>query len=526
MTVFRGMSRIRKWMAAKQQTFRHVRFTRLKGMTIITKPAQSILSHILRNYRKPIVVAACGIAAFVAVGIGVHKYVQAHNVEYYNVLLNGTPIGVISSEQKVEQLLADKAIELEKANTPVRSVLNEGQISYEPERAYKKKTDDEATLARLSGMLVTHPVGVKVIVDGKEMGVVRDQKTANILLQRVKNKYVPASLVKKSGTEVKSEVKSLSVMTGSSATTATTAKPERAVTSVNFVEQVTTVTADIDASEISALDEMYRKLTEGEPIPRKYTVKKGDCIGCIASKLNVSEDLIYDKNDWIVNDNIKVGDVIDLSESEPPILNVKSVEQVTEIEAIEPPIEYKKSDSMKMGQQKVLKEGTEGQQQVTYRLLKRNGALIEEEKVAQKVLKAAVPTIILKGTKVIRGEGSGKFSWPVVGARITSYLGKRWGRMHKGIDMIGQSSIMAADEGVVEYAGYKSGGLGNAIIINHNNGFKTVYGHMKSVKVKKGQIVEKGDVIGIMGSTGHSTGTHLHFEIYLNGNLKNPTSYL
>ena len=78
---------------------------------------------------------------------------------------------------------------------------------------------------------------------------------------------------------------------------------------------------------------------------------------------------------------------------------------------------------------------------------------------------------------------------------------------------------MAADEGVVEFAGYKSGGLGNAVIINHNNGFKTTYGHMKSVKVKKGQIVEKGDVIGIMGSTGHSTGTHFHFEVYLNGRL-------
>ena len=98
--------------------------------------------------------------------------------------------------------------------------------------------------------------------------------------------------------------------------------------------------------------------------------------------------------------------------------------------------------------------------------------------------------------------------------------------MHNGIDMIGGSNIKAADEGVVEFAGYKSGGLGNAVIINHNNGFKTVYGHMKSVKVKKGQIVEKGDVIGIMGSTGRSTGTHLHFEVHLNGKLKNPTSYL
>jgi murein DD-endopeptidase MepM/ murein hydrolase activator NlpD len=503
MTDFRETDRIRKLLAASRHTLRHVR-------------------SLLHNYSRPLIVTACGIAALVAVGFGGYQYVLANNVEYYSVLLEGKPVGEISSKQKVEQLLEDKALQLEKADTPIRSVLNEDQVSFETDRAFKKTTDDETTLAHLSSMLQTHSNGVKLIINGKEVVIVRDEETANTLLQRVKDKYAPVSVAKKSGIEVKS----LSLKTGSAATSATAATPQRTVTSVNFVEQVTTVTSDIDPTQLSDPGELYNKLTEGEPIPRSYTVKKGDCLGCIASKLNVSEELIYKNNDWIVNDNLQIGDVLDLSESEPPLLNVNSVEQVTEVEAIDPPIEYKKSDAMKLGQQKVLKEGTEGQQQVTYRLIKRNGSLIEEEVVSKKLLKAAVPTLILKGTKVIRGEGSGKFSWPVMGARITSYMGMRWGRMHEGIDIVGKSSILAADEGVIEFAGYKSGGLGNAVIINHNNGFQTVYGHMKSVKVKKGQIVEKGDVIGIMGSTGHSTGTHLHFEIHLNGKLKNPTSYL
>jgi len=303
-------------------------------------------------------------------------------------------------------------------------------------------------------------------------------------------------------------------------------KPKRVVTAVSFAEKVETVEDVIDAKQLSDPEELFKTLTEGEPIPRTYTVKKGDCIGCIAAKLNISEELIYTNNKWIKNDFINIGDVLDLSQEEPPILNVNSEEEVTEIEVIEPPIEYQKSDSMKLGQQKVLKEGKEGSQQVTYKLLKRNGALIEEEQIARQVLIEPIPTVILKGTKVIRGVGSGKFIWPVSGARITSYMGKRWGRSHNGIDMIGKSNIMAADEGVVEFAGYKSGGLGNAVIIDHGNGFKTTYGHMKSVKVKKGQVVEKGDSIGVMGSTGRSTGTHLHFEVHLNGKLKNPTSYL
>lgn len=521
MTDFRGMDRIRKAMAQARQALRQVRFTQLKGMNMITKSTQPNPNNSSRKLNKPLLVTVCGVVALVGVGFGSYKYVQANSVEYYNVLLNGKPIGEISSEQKVEQLIADKASQLEKEDTPIRYVLNENQVTYEPVKAYKKKPDDEGTLTRLSNMLQTHPIGVKVVVDGKEIGIVRDEETANLLLERVKNKYVPANIAKKSGVEVKS----LSLKAAPAATEAA-AVPERMVTSVTFEEKVTTEVLDIQPDQLSDPEELYLKLTEGEPIPRTYTVKEGDCIGCIAAKLSISEELIYTNNSWIENDSLQIGDVLDLSESEPPLLSVKSVEQVTEVEAIEPPIEYKKSDSMKLGQQKVISQGYEGQQQVTYRLVKRNGALLEEEIIAKKLLKAAIPTVILKGTKVIRGEGSGKFSWPVLGARITSYMGKRWGRSHNGIDMIGKSSILAADEGVVEFAGYKSGGLGNAIIINHNNGFKTTYGHMKSLKVKKGQVVEKGDVIGIMGSTGRSTGTHLHFEIHLNGKLKNPTSYL
>jgi len=523
MADFRGTDRIRKILAATRQSFRFVRFAQRNGVTGTEKTKRE--TQPIRKYRKPILIASCSLAAVIAAGVLGFNYVEANKVDYYKVMVNGEVAGEISAQELVEQKIAAKAEELKNADTPAQLVLNGNQVTYTAERAYKKKTDDEATLNRLESMLKTHAVGVKVIVNGEVVGVVRDEATAKKLLQRVKNKYVPARLVAKQGNN---EVRSLSMNTASASDASAEAdvKPKRIVTAVSFVEKVETVAADIDAAQLSDPDELFKTLTEGEPIPRTYTVQKGDCIGCIAAKLKISEELIYQNNKWIKNDFINVGDVLDLSEEEPPILNVSSEEEVTEIEAIEPPVQYEKNDSMKVGQQKVLREGTEGSQQVTYRLLKRNGALIEEEQVSVKVLKEPVATIILKGTKVIRGEGSGKFRWPVAGARITSYQGSRWGRMHNGIDMIGKSNIMAADEGVVEFAGYKSGGLGNAVIINHGNGFKTTYGHMKSVKVKKGQIVEKGDVIGIMGSTGRSTGTHLHFEIHLNGKLKNPTSYL
>lgn len=85
--------------------------------------------------------------------------------------------------------------------------------------------------------------------------------------------------------------------------------------------------------------------------------------------------------------------------------------------------------------------------------------------------------------------------------------------------------MKASDEGVITFAGQKSG-YGNVIIINHRNGYETLYGHLNSIGVKVGQVVEKGESIGVMGNTGRSTGTHLHFEIIKNGTVENPLTYL
>ncbi|WEK54217.1 MAG: peptidoglycan DD-metalloendopeptidase family protein [Candidatus Cohnella colombiensis] len=527
MAVFRGTDRIRSAKVALRRTFRRVRSQDLKVLTYVRAIMKFFKNINSRTYRIAMVAAAAIIVVtgvVTTVVVARQNYVEAHMVPYYNVVLDGVSVGEISDKDKVAKLLSDKAAQLNKTNSKVIMVMDNQSVTYTDEKAYKKVTDDEATLTRLQGMLTTHAVGVVITVDGKKVGVVRDQQTADALLQKVKDLYVPAAAVattsKKSGPEVRALA-----YTAKSADDESTSDPQSEIESISFIESVALTSEAIDASELSDLDELFATLTEGEPIPREYTVVSGDCVGCIASKLNISDELIYANNPWIKNDMIHIGDVIDLSESEPPMLNVESIEQVTQLEVIDPPVVYEKDDSIRLGQSKVRTEGKEGQQEVTYRQVKRNGGLIEEEIVKQTIIVEAVPTVILKGTKVIKGQGTGKFSWPVSSARLTSYLGKRWGRMHNGIDMIGKSTIKAADTGIVTFAGFKSG-LGNCIIIDHKNGFETVYGHMKSLNAKKGQIVEKGDAIGVMGNTGHSTGTHLHFEIHLNDVVKNPLSYL
>ncbi|MNV56480.1 Murein hydrolase activator NlpD precursor [compost metagenome] len=133
--------------------------------------------------------------------------------------------------------------------------------------------------------------------------------------------------------------------------------------------------------------------------------------------------------------------------------------------------------------------------------------------------------MVYRGTKVV-GEGTGMFSWPVSGATLTSSFGERWSRAHKGLDMVsGNRSIKASDAGTVIFAGVKSG-YGNVVIVDHRNGYETYYGHLNSISVSTGQRLEQGAKIGVMGNTGRSTGTHLHFEIRKNGTAVNPMKYL
>jgi murein DD-endopeptidase MepM/ murein hydrolase activator NlpD len=116
--------------------------------------------------------------------------------------------------------------------------------------------------------------------------------------------------------------------------------------------------------------------------------------------------------------------------------------------------------------------------------------------------------------------------WPV-NAPVTSPFGWRWGRMHEGIDLGAPSGtpIHAAASGTVIYCGWE-GGYGNLTVIDHGNNLATAYGHQSSIAVACGQQVTQGQTIGYVGSTGHSTGPHLHFEVRVNGNAVDPLGYL
>lgn len=141
--------------------------------------------------------------------------------------------------------------------------------------------------------------------------------------------------------------------------------------------------------------------------------------------------------------------------------------------------------------------------------------------------------VLPDGTIVGGGNGSGNAvasgDWrlPYSGSYVmTSKFGevRSGGRTHKGVDLVGQGSklIYPVNSGTVT-VGYDSGGYGNYVIVNHGNNIWSLYGHMSKVHVKSGQVVNKNTILGVEGSTGHSTGSHLHLEIRKGSNSSSNT---
>jgi murein DD-endopeptidase MepM/ murein hydrolase activator NlpD len=127
---------------------------------------------------------------------------------------------------------------------------------------------------------------------------------------------------------------------------------------------------------------------------------------------------------------------------------------------------------------------------------------------------------------VVAPSGSGQLRWPVSGP-VTSGFGARWGRMHEGIDIaVGEGTpVRAAAAGTVIYAGWMSG-YGNLVVVDHGNGLSTAYAHNSSLATAVGQAVAAGEIISYSGSTGHSTGPHVHFEVRVDGSAVDPLGYL
>ena len=156
-----------------------------------------------------------------------------------------------------------------------------------------------------------------------------------------------------------------------------------------------------------------------------------------------------------------------------------------------------------------------------------------EAEAAQAAARAQLKKLLQSSGSSSTAFVGGTFMWPSKTTLITSYYGSRKDPItgkksfHTGVDIGAKrgTDIFAANSGKVIVAGWSSKGYGNYVVIDHGGGKTTLYAHMSKILVSKGQTVAKGDTIGLVGSTGYSTGPHIHFEILVNGDHTNPMNY-
>lgn len=304
-----------------------------------------------------------------------------------------------------------------------------------------------------------------------------------------------------------------------------------------FIQDVQVLDGLYPVAAVMSAESMEEKLTENTIVNKYYTVVAGDTLSRIARNHNMTVNELYAMNTGL-KETVYVGDQIRVQRAQP-YLRVQVVQNIQYNEIIPYDTVEEKNSSKYTDYRKVKQSGKSGQQQVTAQLVMVDG--VEESHTVLKtvVTKKPVDQIVVVGTKKSTPSGpttaSGNFMWPVPSSHlIYSGYGYRSGKLHKGIDIAGHNirgkAIVAADGGKVIQTNLTDGpgywSYGNYVLIDHGNGFVTMYAHCKSVLVKTGDRVSKGQTIATVGSTGRSTGNHLHFEIRYQGRYVNPTKYV
>lgn len=431
----------------------------------------------------------------------------------YHVYLEDTHIGFVNDEQVVETVIEDKLKEYQKEDVELTLQIKE-ELDIIPELVFHTNNQNKQVSKQLEEELSVEASAVALVVEGEPAVYVTSEEDANRLLKNYITQFVSKEDYEAYLEQEDFDTSELDV-------------DERMYTSIDFNEEVEIEEVTVEPDDIYSVKDALTLLKQGELEEMTYKVQEGDVLGSIANDHGLSLEELLHLNDGLDEDStLQIGDEMNIIAYES-VLEVIAVQVRKTEESIPYETEVEEDDSMMKGEQEVTQEGQEGTLLIEYEMIEKNGSLTKREVISEEITEEPVNRIVVKGTKETSSRGSGQLGWPAVGGYISSYQGNRWGRFHRGIDIARPSNynILAADSGTVTQAS-NQGGYGNVIRIDHNNGIETLYAHLESMDVSVGQTVAKGEKIGVMGQTGNSTGIHLHFEVYENGNLKDPMDYL
>jgi murein DD-endopeptidase MepM/ murein hydrolase activator NlpD len=410
----------------------------------------------------------------------------------YAVNVDNKYVGIVKSKSAVQDILNEIIKEAETRYGT--EIFVSSQISYKDVfLTSKNRIADNELRSRIESSVSLTARAFAITADGKDMAYLKDKPSAEKVLDRIKAPYLQS---------------------------------EEDGANVGFLENVGIAEREVSVNELKGSEESFSQLTLQSNDFKEYTVQEGDIVGRIAEKFGLTVEEIQKVNPGIDIDNISIGQKLTIK-APRYVINVKKSSYKTAEQKISYEVEYENTQELYKGDSKVKVKGAEGKKLVKTELVSINGILEKTNILSENILEAPKTEIVLRGTKERpKTVATGVFAKPSRGS-ISSRFGLRWSRQHTGIDLAAPKGTpnKAADGGVVIFAGW-DGSYGRLIIINHGNGLTTYYAHNDTIKVKKGQKVAKGDVIGTAGTTGNVTGPHLHFEVRKNGTPVDPSKYV
>ena len=453
---------------------------------------QKFLRQWAEKYKKPLIgafAATTVLAAALTLFVG--------SMTAYEYMYNGKVLGVVKSQQDVYAIVDAIGNKLTYAYGAEIDIDKNTNLSFKKVIGFNMKTENqEEILETFTYMSDMNAKGYAIKVGGKQVALLDTKQSAEELLQKIKDRYTT-----KSGS-VKYK-------------------------SVGFAEKVEIAQTDTKIKNIQSESTAYDYMMTGAIEKKVHVVKSGETFGEIAKAYGLKSKQLSASNPSVQPDKLKIGQELVLTQI-CPVVTVATTEIATYNAKIDYGITYQETSNLYKGEQTVRSSGVNGQKQVVAEIVRQNGMEVSRKEISAKILSNPVNQVVIKGTRAVPALiGTGTYIYPVRGATVSSRFGYRWGRLHSGVDLACPTGtwISAADGGTVISAGYE-GARGNCIRINHGGNRVTVYEHLSKILVHTGQKVFQGQHIGNVGSTGHSTGPHLHFEVHVNGVAKNPLSYL
>lgn len=460
----------------------------------LTKKHMGSLKKYIIAKKLKIVISTTIVIVITILSIGTY---QAGNG--YKVTFNGQDIGLVKSEENF-QLVLDQVCD-EVTRSKGEEINFDKNCSFEKVRIEKNSLLNEENIKTAIYQNINYKVMAAVIkVNGEDVAVLESKKEAEKILEAIKAPY----------TDTKDNV---------------------VIKEISFSDNVEIIEEEVSLERISSSEDALAYLQQGTDEIESYEVVSGDTSWDISREFSIGMRDMEVANPNVDLEDLHPGDTIKLTIAKP-FIDVETIQEVEYTEQIPYETTYKDDKSIYKGKQKVLTSGKYGTKEIKAEVIYTNGIETARKILEEKVIKKPTTQIIVKGTKPLPpAQGSGAFRRPASG-RTGSYgrfgASRPGGRRHSGVDIGNKSGtpIYAADGGTVtSYIGYRSG-YGYVVEINHGAGYSTRYAHLSKILVSSGQRVAKGDQIGKMGSTGNSSGPHLHFEIRKNGTPLNPFKYI